>query len=254
LSKHKLLTREVVIRKLVESLKPLSYVHAFWEGGAAAYGRLDEWSDIDAYVAVDDDAVGRAFAVVEGALESMSPIERKLPIPEPYPRVAQAFYKLSRASEYLLVDLAVIKLSAPDKFLEPELHGDLVFYFNKLGVIKVTHLDAVAFARKMRDRQDRLRLRVEMFNDFVQKEINRGNQLEALENYRAITLATIVELLRMKHYSPHYGFRMRYIHHELPPEEIKRLERLSFVKDMKDLQSKYVEATKWVHELARRSN
>jgi hypothetical protein len=252
LSKRKPLTRDYIIRKLFNSLEPLSYVHAFWEGGAAAYGRFDEWSDIDAYVVVDDDAVGRTFSVVESTLEAMSPVERKLPVPNPYPGVAQAFYKLSGASEYLLIDLAVIKLSAPDKFLEPELHGDLVFYFNKGDVIKATHLDEVALAKKMRERRDRLQLRIEMFNNFVQKEINRGNQLEALEYYRTITLATIVELLRMEHFPPHYEFRMRYVHYELPPKEIRRLERLSFVKDMKELQRKYLEATKWVRELLQR--
>lgn len=254
MSKRKLLTREDIIRSLVNSLEPLSYVRAFWEGGAVAYGRFDEWSDIDAYVVVDDDAVGRTFSVVESTLKAMSPIERKLPIPDPYPGVGQAFYKLSRASEYLLVDLAVIKLSAPDKFQEPELHGDLLFYFNKAGVIKVNHLNKVALARKIKERRDRLRLKIEMFNNFVQKEINRGNQLEALEYYRTITLATIVELLRMEHFPPHYEFRTRYLHHELPPEEIGRLERLSFIKDMKDLQRKYLEATKWVGGLLGRSS
>ena len=50
------LTRERVIQTLVVALKPLDYVHAFWEGGAAALNRIDEWSDIDLYLDVDDDA------------------------------------------------------------------------------------------------------------------------------------------------------------------------------------------------------
>jgi predicted nucleotidyltransferase len=247
------LTREVIVRALVEFLKPLSFVHAFWEGGAVANGRLDEWSDIDAYVVVDDDSAAMAFSAVEEALKSLSPIELKLPIPDPYPGVAQAFYRLSGASEYLLVDLAVIELGAPDKFLEPELHGELLFHFNKAGVIKVNHLDRVAFAGKMKARKERLRLRIDMFNNFVQKEINRGNPLEALEYYRTITLATIVELLRMEHYPHHHEYRMKYVYHELPAGELRRLERLSFVKDLKDLQSKCDEATEWVRALLSRT-
>ncbi|MCJ7431593.1 hypothetical protein MUO83_10340 [Candidatus Bathyarchaeota archaeon] len=87
-----------------------------------------------------------------------------------------------------------------------------------------------------------------MFNNFVQKEINRGNSLEALDLYYGLTLATLVEALRIKHKPIHYDFKMRYVHYELPPDTIKKLERLYFVKDPKDLQEKYHEATKWFRE------
>jgi hypothetical protein len=88
-----------------------------------------------------------------------------------------------------------------------------------------------------------------MFNNFVQKEINRGNSLEALDLYRGLTLATLVEALRIKHNPLHHGFKMRYIHYELPHETIKKLEHLYFVKDQRDLQRKYREAAKWFHKV-----
>jgi len=37
----KKLARNVIIQTLVEALKPLDYVHAFYEGGAAAFNRVD---------------------------------------------------------------------------------------------------------------------------------------------------------------------------------------------------------------------
>jgi len=55
IKKH--VTREDIIKTLASSLSPLDYVHAFWEGGAPAFGRLDEWSDLDLYVVVDDEKV-----------------------------------------------------------------------------------------------------------------------------------------------------------------------------------------------------
>ena len=65
-------------RRKVHSLSwfLLDYVHAFWEGGAAAFGRADEWSDIDAYLLVNDSKVADAFLAVEKALESVSPIKQ----------------------------------------------------------------------------------------------------------------------------------------------------------------------------------
>jgi hypothetical protein len=88
-----------------------------------------------------------------------------------------------------------------------------------------------------------------MFNSFVQKEINRGNYLEALDFYRAYTLGTLVEALRIRHNPFHHNFRMHYIHYELPSDIVKKLEHLYFVKDEKDLQEKYDEATKWFAKL-----
>jgi hypothetical protein len=43
---------------------------------------------------------------------------------------------------------------------------------------------------------------------------------------------------------------MHYIHYELPPEIVKKLEHLYFVGDEKDLQEKYDEATNWFDGLA----
>ena len=71
-SKLKELTREVIISKLVETLKPIDFVQAFFEGGAAAFNRIDEWSDIDVYLIVDDDKVSQTFQVAEETLKMLS--------------------------------------------------------------------------------------------------------------------------------------------------------------------------------------
>jgi small nuclear ribonucleoprotein (snRNP)-like protein len=83
----------------------------------------------------------------------------------------------------------------------------------------------------------------------VQKEINRDNFLEAVDNYLNLTLATLVEVLRMKYNPLHYEFKMRYIHYELPPEIVRRLEQFHCVRNAKDLQKKYDESTEWLHEI-----
>jgi hypothetical protein len=243
------LTRETIIETLTSSLKPLHYIHAFWEAGAISWNRVDEWSDIDLYIAVNDDKVEDTFQAVERALKSLSPIKQKYDVPETgFPGVSQAFYKLENTSEYLIIDLAVLKLSAPDMFLEPEMHGNPLFHFNKSSCIKVPSLDKETFNKKLGARMAKLQARIDMFNNFVQKEINRRNFLEAIEMYYNITLASLVEALRMKHYPIHYEFRMRYVHYEFPQKVISRLQTLYLVKDFDDLREKYREATIWFHE------
>ncbi|MFX0088641.1 MAG: hypothetical protein ACFFA1_03545 [Promethearchaeota archaeon] len=250
----KIVTRDKVLKALVKFLEPLDYIHAFWEGGAAAYKRIDEWSDMDIYIVVDDEKVDDTFLAVEKALESLSPIKQKYDVPQTgWEGVYQAFYRLEDASEYLVIDLAVLKLSSPDKLLEPEVHGDAVFYFNKFGKIQIPAFDKESFDKKMYDRLKRLQERIRMFNSLVQKEINRSNYLEAVDLYYRLTLATLVEVLRIKYSPIHYDFQMRYVHYELPPKMINKLHKLYFVEDEKDLQKKYRKATSWIYEIVRES-
>lgn len=249
------LAREDIIKTLANALKPLNYVHAFYEGGATAFNRVDEWSDIDLYVVVDDDKVDATFLSAEKTLESLSSIEQKFRTPQlPWSGVFQTFYKLDSASEFLLVDFAVINQSASEKFLEPLIHGNVVFYFNKNDAVKLVPFDTDAFFRKLQGRLEMLQARFGMFNSLVQKEINRGNYLEAFEWYHVFTLAALVEALRMKYNPIHHDFRMRYVHYELPPKIVGKLENLYFVRNAKDLQKKYHIATKWFLETVSRIN
>lgn len=244
-SKEKL-KRETVIQTLANALKPLSYVYAFYEGGAAAFGRVDEWSDIDLYLIVEDTKVDESFLAVEETLKSISSIKQKYEVIQlPWPGVSQAFYRLENASEYLTIDLAILKLNSPEKFLQAEIHGNVVFYFNKLDKINVPRFDRDVFVEKIGERLKRLQGRFDMFNNFVQKEINRGNFLEALDLYYTLVLGSLVEVFRIKHNPVHFDFRMRYVYYELSPEAVAELERLYFVKNVEELQAKYREAAEW---------
>lgn len=243
-------TRDAVISQLTETLKPLGFVRAFWEGGAVGYGRVDEWSDIDLYVLVEDGRAMDTFAVIEAAFRRLSGIKLKYGIPQTqWPGVHQAFYKLENASEYALVDLAIINETAPEKFLHEERHGKNTIYINRMKDLKIPAFDHEEFTASMRNRFHRLRHRLDMFGIFVQKELNRRDHIEALELYRGLVLSTLTELLRMKHYPMHYDFGFRYIHQELPADVAQRLEALYFVTDAEDLENKYRIATAWTREV-----
>ncbi len=86
---------------------------------------------------------------------------------------------------------------------------------------------------------------MELFGPFVEKELLRGNELEALEFYRALVIPSLVGALRMRYGPRHYEFRMRYVYRELPPDVVHRLEALAFVTDPEDLATKYRQARAW---------
>jgi len=145
----------------------------------------------------------------------------------------------------------VLNLSAPDMYLEPEIHGPALFHFNKENQVKIPRMDKRKHAEKARASAKRLKERFELFNCFVQKEINRGNALEASDLYHRVTYGSLVDALRIKHSPLHFDFKTRYIHYELPRDVTERLERLYFVSDVEDLQEKYDEASAWFREIAK---
>jgi len=246
------LSREDILRALLEPFKRLDYVHAFWEGGATCFGRVDEWSDLDLYVLVDDDRVDETFSAVESTLASLSKIRDRFMVGEtPWKGIYQAFYRLEDTSEYLLIDLAILTMSAPDKFMETDIHGPPIFYINKSDSIGPVELDRKALAIRVQKRLARLSTRRDIFLNFVQKEINRGNFIEAVDLYKGVVLDSLTEALRIRYNPIHHDFKTRYIHYELPEDVVEKLQRLYFVKDEDDLQEKFNEASEWLRETIR---
>lgn len=249
MSKTEAITRDQIVGCIVKALEPLDYVYAVWEGGAVAFGRVDRWSDVDICVDAEDGRVGDCFPVVERALEVLSPIRIKFEIKQTMsPGYVQAFYRLEGTSEYMLVDFAVFKHTWPDKLLEPEIHEHAKFHFNKGGAVAIPHLDRRRLAEDIRSALTNISRRVEVFGCFVSKEIYRGNFIEAVTLYHRLALDSLVDVLRIKYKPERYGFKTRYIHYDLPPDVVVRLERLFFVRDPVDLKAKLAEAQQWFRE------
>ena len=232
-------TREQVLQVLVENLEPLDYTQALWEGGAAAFNRQDEWSDIDLHLVVDDEHVEQVFEVVDRALESLSPIDLKYELPQPtWHGHAQAFYRLEHGGRFLIIDIVVMKLSHPEKYLETELHGQAVIHFDKASVVQPPPFDWDAHHEKLQQRLMSLKMTFDLFQFLTLKEINRGNDLEAISFYYRFTLNPLVEVLRIKHTPARYNFYTRHIHYDLPQELISDLRELVFVADLDDPDAK----------------
>jgi len=250
------LTRKDVIACLVRTLDPLEYVHALWEAGAPSYDRVDQWSDIDLYIVVEDDRIDEALKSVERSLSNLSKIDLKFRLPEPtWHGHSQAFYRLKETSPYLYIDLVAMKRSSKDKFLQFQIHGVPVVYFDKTGVVRDDTMDLESFLDGIEKRLETLKTLFAMFQIDILKELNRGNDLEAHTYYMNNTHRPLVEALRIKYNPFHHNFRTHYIHYELPAEVVKRLHRLTFIADSDELRERRVEAEEWfwdtVHSIDR---
>jgi hypothetical protein len=243
------LTKKQIISTLYAALEPLDYTHALWEGGAAAFGRADDWSDLDIMVDVDDEYVKDTFQVIENTLIKLSPIEIAYSVPQPtWHGHSQVFYRMRDTSKFQLIDIVVIKHSNPNKFIQPELHGKPVVYFDKSEVVQSSPISRQELALKLKDRLEALKISFDLFQILTNKELNRGNLIEALNFYHTFTLRPLVEVLRIPYEPTRHGFYTRYIYYDMPADVLKKLESLFFIVDGDDLWAKRQIAEEWFYE------
>ena len=77
------LDRDRIITTLVSALQPLDYVEAVWQGGAAAFNRVDEWSDIDLVIDAHDDRAADVWPVIDDGLRGLSEVDLRYIVPNP---------------------------------------------------------------------------------------------------------------------------------------------------------------------------
>jgi hypothetical protein len=200
-------------------------------------------------VDVDDERAKEAIEIAERTLQKLGRIARRYdpPLP-PTAGYEQSFWHLEGTSPFLLVDFAAVRHSSPDKFLEPEIHGNVIFHFNKGGAVSVPHVDPMILEEKLRARCARLLDRAATFWIFFDKQIGRMNWIEAHELYQRTMLGSLVEVLRVRYGPARHGFGTYYIRYDLPGPVAERLEHLFFVKDREDLRAKRVIVEKWFYE------
>jgi len=244
------LGRAEILGHLEERCRGAEWLLAAWEGGSAAFGRADDLSDIDLVLVAPAERVEDAFALVEGALEELSPISHRLRLPEPtWHGHAQAFYRLERASADHFVDLLVQRDEAKDRFLETERHGEARRIFDRVGIERPPPLDPAAIAAENRDRESAIRVRHRLLGGLPEKEIRRGRAIDALAFYQSLTLRHLVELLRIRHDPCRATFGLRYLGHDLPEVARRRLEPLLFVGSVEELATSLRSANAWIEEL-----
>jgi len=221
--------RQRIVEALIEGLPRQDWVRAAWFGGSDATGRTDALSDVDLQLIVEDDRVEDAIALVTLILESLSPIEVRYRVPEPaWHGHSQEFFRLRDADPCHMVDLLVIRKSAPERFLERERHGDAVAILDREGLLAAPPFDRAGHRRRMDRRLNELRARFALFEHLVPKAVLRGHGALAAQRYWAFSLAPLVELLRMRYCPERFDYGLNYLDRDLPSEWRLEVERLAF--------------------------
>jgi predicted nucleotidyltransferase len=243
--------RGAIVRALHDALAASPLVRAAWEGGSAAFGALDAYSDVDVIAVVADDAVEPVFALAQAALAALSPIAQRFDVPATA-GYAQKFYRLRDAAEWHMVDLVLLRRSDPLLFREVELHGHGLTWFDRDRLLDEPHLDAAADRREALDRVPVLAAGFEMLQHLAAKELAREHFIDAIAFYQAWVLRPLVEALRLLHCPARRNFGLRYLWRDLPAAAAQRVQRLAYVGSPEALQSAHAEAVAWCRECLQR--
>jgi hypothetical protein len=246
--------RDQVLQAIVTALRPYgddpSFFAAF-EGGSAATGRLDAYSDIDLCVVADASLNDALFAALEEALQAIGAINHVWNVADaPWPGFAQKFYFLDGSPPFFAVDCSLVVPDTGRMFLEVERHGAAQVLFDPKQWIAPQHMDrAVHEARRMR-RLAQNRAAWPVYRMLIDKELARGRPLDAFGFYQAL-LRMLVELAGMLHRPDRFDFGWRYLHHDLPPELQATLTDLAYVADRDALAARLPRADALHRDLSR---
>jgi hypothetical protein len=223
---------QMIVQELQALLKAQQQVLAAWEGGSAATGYLDEYSDLDLQIIVQDDFVEAAFDLVEGFLHRRYQISHKFRVPEPaWHGNSQAFYLSENFARFFYLDFFVIKASSSRKFTESNRHGKAKIWFDRENLIDSSPLPDQEIMQRCRATYQRVVQYFPFALQDVRKHILRQNKIDAMAIYQGL-LNRYVALLNLKYRPAKYDFGLRYLYRDLPIQEWKKIEKLTYNKDL----------------------
>lgn len=202
---------------------------AAFEGGSAATGRADAYSDIDLCVVADSALNEALFAAIEAALQSIAPLSHVWPVADPpWPGFAQKFYFLDGAPRFFAVDCSLLVPTTALQFLEVERHGHAQVLLDPRQWVRPQQLDRKAHDARRARRLAQNRAAWPVYRMLVDKEVARGRALDAFGFYQAL-LRLLVELAGLRHRPDRFDYGWRYLHHDLPTWLQARFAELAFV-------------------------
>lgn len=241
--------REFLLNHIQSFADERNDIIAAWEGGSAAFGRADTFSDIDVSFLTNAD-VSELQEVFENYLKKNFGVKYLYRIPMPtWHGGAQTFLLCENCPPTLLIDFTIFTKESKMLFLEPEIHGNSRFLKDTVHLSDtIPHIDISQQKIKILNRYHTIRDSFELFCGFADKELQRGKPIEAFAFYQALVLRPLVDLLRMKYSPERFDFNSRLLYADLPKEVTENLEELYFCADKTHLQRNIQEAIAWCRD------
>ena len=216
--------RKDFIVKFKNFLESNNSIHCIWEGGSAATGYLDEYSDLDLGVICDDKKVEDNFDKIEKYLQSNYGIKEKFRTPEPsWHGHSQCYYLLENTPEMFYVDILIEKLSAGNRFMESDRHGKSIVWFDHKRLFDPTPTPEAEVLKKGKRFYNLLSDSTWILLLDVKKQILRKNTVDAFVLYYQL-INRMAYLWNLKYRPAKSDFGLRYTHRDFPTETVEWLQ------------------------------
>ncbi|MHB1153914.1 MAG: hypothetical protein ACYCWE_04135 [Eubacteriales bacterium] len=241
-----IIDRELIIQKIKETLEPLDYVYAMWLEGADANGHLDEYSDIDINIDVEDEYETNVFEIVEGLFELDYKHDNS-----GNGKQKQKVYHIKDTSEFLMIDFNLQPHSCSSENSTFK-YGDIidvnVILFDKAGVVRYEEAKPLEYAE---DHKYWLAESAYRYSQIcrVRKYILRNQYPEAFIYYHKYVIEPMVMLIRMKYTPSKLWYYMVHISRHIPEDALIKLNKLLQVSSVDDIGNNLDFAVQWYREL-----
>ena len=186
--------RASLIGQMQSLLEPMPTVHAMWLEGADANGHLDEYSDMDLYVDVDDEAIESVLLAVEQRFAMDYRHEN-----QSGNACRQIVYHVSCTSEYWMLDFNVQPHSNDSKnsiFERDDMIDVCKVLFDKSAVIRIKDVNLADYRQEQAFWLDESDYRFNQLSR-VRKYVLRRQFPEAWIYYFKYVVEPLTALLRI---------------------------------------------------------
>ena len=227
-----------LVYQLKDALENSPKTHAMWLGGSIAAGFDDELSDADLFVDIDDGTEQEIFELVESFLEKNGKIDQKLGtrITPPY---THRTYHMKGMSPYDFIEVTLHVHSNTHDFNHAS--TKIKVLFDKDGTTDHEPRDELKYAEELEQIRQSLLVKLQIGETSVEKEIVRGNFMDAMHNYEFWLIEPVIKLARIK-LVPDKAFNgLKHGNRDLPKETIDEVQSLYTIKSLEDIGNKIEE-------------
>lgn len=232
-----------IVNELKDLLYASSHTHAMWIAGSIAEGTADELSDVDLWVDIDDDTDKEMYDMIESFLDSKGGLDVRLgkSLEKPY---THRVYHLNGTNKYHFIEVTLHTHSHEYDFNQ----GDrpIKVLFDKDETTKSKPFDEDAYTKDLEERKRSLFDKINVGYVSVEKEIIRGNFMDAMHNYEFWLVAPVIEIIRTKLSPRKTSFGLKHGSRHLPKETQDEIQSLYTIKNLEDFTNKIKEVKKLV--------
>lgn len=235
--------RKEILSYIEKFLEPHPHVYALWLEDADARNKVDEFSDIDLWLGVEDEHEENVLRELEQHLKNLATLDMVYKKSHPHPQIRQWFFHLANTSEFLILDVCVQSHSRKAACGK----GDAVkVLFDKAQVIRFEDEKI-----NVLERAGAIREEVALYKLWVLKAIKRGQWLEAISYYHEHILQPLVTVLRLKYTPDKTDYDFKHVDEDLPADVVAKLETLTKIISWEGLEAHLDQAVSWLEAIVK---